>query len=236
MITADELLTSLSHLSENTTPSDLLPDLQPGFAHSLSKRLIHAPGPIHRGTLDSRRPQAMHDNTTIRARPTAPAAPPSIAQQLAGTPTRPMSAQINPYTPSANYQNAQSQQQGRQSYGYSGTPQSPYANGQTPPSARQPYYPPGAGGSGYRPQTPAYQQYTPQPQIPNGNNTIYNRSPAAVQSQVGSPTGAGMPTQNQYVRPGMMPSGLRQSFGPGAEGGAGNLTGGGYYAGMSRTN
>lgn len=77
---ADELFASLARLveSSDTPPSALLPkNLEPGslgLAHTLARRLLSNRAPIIRGTLDPRRPQALHDNVTIRLRAQAAAA------------------------------------------------------------------------------------------------------------------------------------------------------------------
>ncbi len=88
---ADELFASLAKLVEDsaTPPSALLPasaleqtDAEKkesdkkamGLAHKLARRLLANRAPIIRGTLDPRRPQALHDNVTLRLRAQAQAA------------------------------------------------------------------------------------------------------------------------------------------------------------------
>lgn len=271
---ADELLHSLSTLSSTVPPSALLPAvLEPGFASSVSSRLIHTPGPIIRGTLDPRRPKAIHDNTTIRPRPATshvpipnPAhvpGPPSIAQQLAGTPSRPLNTG-NGYTPtpsssSSNYNyssnQTQSQLSHRTSYGYSPNPQ-PTSNNIPPPPSRSSYIPTSqllgqsSSQSSYS-QTPAassrptytHSHYLPGQLGPASGNTIYSngRSQGINQNQQVMMGNSGSPSpglnQPHYARPGM-PSGLRQSFGPGSDVSPATNNGfsqnGGYFSGGGR--
>lgn len=94
---AEELFTSLAKLveSSDTPPSALLPanlesDLESGsigLAHTLARRLLSNRAPIIRGILDPRRPQALHDNVTIRLRAQAAAAivAPSAGLGINGT-------------------------------------------------------------------------------------------------------------------------------------------------------
>lgn len=297
---AEELLNSLASLSATIPPSALIPNLEPGFAHRVSKRLIHTPAPTIRGTLDPRRPKAIHDNATIRPRPSAmpsaslPPVPsmsngPSVAQQLAGTPTRSSNGAGSGYTPASQpaqakaYQPRQSSSASaasqRQSYGYAGSPM-PSATilpgGLTPQSIPRTGIIPTSQLLGqsteYRhhvlPQpAPPRQTYvhTPyQPGLLGGaggaggtGNTIYSRGSPGVgpgqQGPQGQPVmmaspglgpgamGPGSPSPTggvgvgQYARPGMQPSGLRQSFGPDAGGSQGGGGGGGYFAGMGRS-
>jgi hypothetical protein len=63
---ADELFASLTRLAAGTKPSDFV-KLSPGTAHTLARR-IALPAPTIRGTLDPRRPHALHDNLTVRPR------------------------------------------------------------------------------------------------------------------------------------------------------------------------
>ncbi|GMK59476.1 hypothetical protein CspeluHIS016_0800820 [Cutaneotrichosporon spelunceum] len=79
---ADELFASLARLVEtsDTPPSAFLPvqtnsektgaekKQSMGLAHKLARRLLANRAPIIRGTLDPRRPQALHDNVTLRLR------------------------------------------------------------------------------------------------------------------------------------------------------------------------
>jgi hypothetical protein len=74
---ADTLFASLASLVEttDTPPSALLPETKStGLAHTLARRLLSNDAPAIRGTLDKRRPQALHDNVTIRLRAQAAAA------------------------------------------------------------------------------------------------------------------------------------------------------------------
>ncbi|BEJ18218.1 hypothetical protein CspHIS471_0704950 [Cutaneotrichosporon sp. HIS471] len=78
---ADELFASLARLIEasDTPPSALLLEQKGGektdsekksvgLAHKLARRLLANRAPIIRGTLDPRRPLALHDNVTLRLR------------------------------------------------------------------------------------------------------------------------------------------------------------------------
>ncbi|WVQ98746.1 hypothetical protein IAU59_005877 [Kwoniella sp. CBS 9459] len=66
---AEELLGSLARLTNNVRPVDMLSSVsssKTGTAHALARRLLPVHGPLIRGTLDPRRPHALHDSTTIR--------------------------------------------------------------------------------------------------------------------------------------------------------------------------
>lgn len=60
---------NLTRIAENTKPSDLLPSSSiSGTAHDLAKRFIPVSSVAVRGTLDAKRPNAIHDSTTVRIR------------------------------------------------------------------------------------------------------------------------------------------------------------------------
>jgi len=70
LIAADVLLKQLTRLASTITPTDLAPSVSHvGSAYNLSTRFLPISGPSIRGTLDPRRPRAIHDNLTIRPRP-----------------------------------------------------------------------------------------------------------------------------------------------------------------------
>jgi hypothetical protein len=212
------------------------------MAHSLAQRLIPISAPVVRGTLDPRRPHALHDNITVRLRSPAGqtlggTAPPSgVVPGPGSSPNRPMYGPVSAY-PSSSMP--------RPPYA------SPYKPGGTPtpirPGQGNAYFPPGAGGPvPYRPPTAMYPYSTGSPV----GNTIYGRTPPpgppqgqipgqgmAGQQQQQQPFGQAMPPQQSpqhqhqqqlqqqqaalsaLVRPGLSglpgpgPSALRQSFG-----------------------
>ncbi|WVF72166.1 hypothetical protein IAT40_006978 [Kwoniella sp. CBS 6097] len=66
---AEELLGSLSRLTGHLRPNDMLSSAsssKEGLAHELARRFLPVHSPVIRGTLDPRRPHALHDNTTVR--------------------------------------------------------------------------------------------------------------------------------------------------------------------------
>ncbi|OCF35465.1 hypothetical protein I316_03017 [Kwoniella heveanensis BCC8398] len=76
---AEELLGSLSRLTGNVRPTDIMltaSSSKRGSAHELARRFLPVHGPLIRGTLDPRRPHALHDNTTVRMK--TPTNPPSL--------------------------------------------------------------------------------------------------------------------------------------------------------------
>lgn len=191
---ADEVLASLTRLAENIPPADLLRLPQtPGSAHELAKRFIHVSSPVIRGTLDPRRPHALHDNTTVRARPqqtqslgasTANYSSPRTATNYMAPPPLPVQYTVPPpHTASGG--------PSRQQHYSSPTPRSTG------------YYPTTATPQGqpYRPTTAGYTPYTPP------SNPAYGRTGS-------ESTGLIPVTATAYTRPGPGPSSLRQSFGP----------------------
>ncbi|RSH91959.1 hypothetical protein EHS25_009329 [Saitozyma podzolica] len=210
---AEELLASLGRLASDLPPSKLLSGpSSPGMAHSLAQRLISISAPVVRGTLDPRRPHALHDNITVRLRSPAGqtlggTAPPSgVVPGPGSSPNRPMYGPVSAY-PSSSMP--------RPPYA------SPYKPGGTPtpirPGQGNAYFPPGAGGPvPYRPPTAMYPYSTGSPV----GNTIYGRTPPPGPPQ-GQIPGQGMAGLSGLPGPG--PSALRQSFGTamGAPGGPG---------------
>jgi len=71
----------LTKVASGSKPSDLMDDTSEkvGLARGLAQRALQNNSPSIRGTLDPRRPHAIHDNLTVR--PKSPA-----AQPLGGTP------------------------------------------------------------------------------------------------------------------------------------------------------
>ncbi|WVQ71703.1 hypothetical protein IAR50_001244 [Cryptococcus sp. DSM 104548] len=220
---ANELLASLARLAHHVPPTELVPALagKIGWSHEAAKRYLPTSSPSIRGTLDPRRPHALHDNTTIRLR-TGSAKPasgngPSVPNALPnGTPTPPIqntplhnptpaytmppTAKVNvmPPPPSPQYQSAPP---------HLLPLQSPHA---MPQSAG---YPPNRSPAPYRPPPP----HTPQPQrspyapyaspLPTAPPVIHARG------GIPPPMPNMQPTMVNYMRPGPGPSNLRQSVG-----------------------
>ena len=194
-----------------------------GAAHDLAQRFIPVDSPSIRGTLDPRRPQAIHDNMTIR---------PRSATQL---------GQIGPNSTVNNLNSLG----GLNSMGGSITSTATPNRNYTPPTATSGpagtyRYTSGAAAytaskpNAYRPpSTPTYGSHH------NSSNSIYGRGgPLAGLNSGGTPSpvnGSPGPVtpgpqqqlqqqqqhyqqqqqqQQQFVRPGPGPSGLRQAFGP----------------------
>ncbi|WWD15930.1 hypothetical protein CI109_100354 [Kwoniella shandongensis] len=78
----EELLASLAKLTGNVSPAEMLPasTSKTGLAHELARRFLPVSSPAIRGTLDPRRPHALHDNTTVRPKSSA-------IQNLGGAPS-----------------------------------------------------------------------------------------------------------------------------------------------------
>jgi hypothetical protein len=79
-VSAEELLASLTRLASMSKPSDFTSETseKAGLAHRLAQRVLQTNGPSIRGTLDPRRPRAIHDNLTVRGKSPA-------AQPMSGT-------------------------------------------------------------------------------------------------------------------------------------------------------
>jgi len=188
---ADQLFTNLSKLVEttDTPPSALLPESKkPGLAHTLAKRLLANDAPAVRGTLDARRPQALHDNVTIRLRAQAAAA---VGQQQA-------QAQ---QTPSALGVNGVPQSSPRTAPKTPGTPGSylpspQMREQQIHPQQRQQYYPTPTPTRGYQQNMPMV------PQTPQASQMQMRVPQGYPQGTPGSPMGTPMAVGQQYPRPG----------------------------------
>jgi hypothetical protein len=162
---AEELLASLSKLAETTKPSDFLQaEATTGMAHRMAQQVLQNKAPSIRGTLDPRRPHAVHDNLTVKpksaqtigAAATTPAAYPArqstMYQPPRQQPSYPSPTPYRPPTPNYTYTSPFAQQ----------TPA-----GSGPPRGQQTQYrPPVAGPSGLR------QSFgpgnSPYPSTPNG--------------------------------------------------------------------
>lgn len=139
-----------------TGPAELLQNKEnpSGLAHRLAQRLLQTNSPSIRGVLDPRRPQAIHDNLTVRPKSAS-------AQPLGGAPNVPTTPSPTSYPPrqSTMYQPP------RQQPSYA-TPSTPYR----PPTPNYTYTSPfnqmnfgsgtpvGGGGTSPHPphQTTAY--------------------------------------------------------------------------------
>lgn len=146
---AEELLASLAKLAESTQPSDLLPRMQDtsGMAHRLAQQILQNKAPSIRGTLDPRRPHALHDNLTVRpksvqninAAATTPSSYPTrqstVYQPPRQQPSYPSPTPYRPPTPNYTYTSPFAQQ-------------APGANG--PRIQQAQYRPPAAGPSALR--------------------------------------------------------------------------------------
>lgn len=184
-VVADALLDSLTTLSSAVTPGDLVPERSaPGFAHELAQRFIPVSSPSIRGTLDPRRPKAIHDNLTVRPKPIGQPLAGISAALAGGIPSPGASQQQRP----AAYQN---QATPVRNYNYSSATQN--ANGASP------YRPPGTA-------------YSPTPT--NGPIYGRSAPPIPAPSPVAPQTTPGLSSGQYHVRPGPGPSALRQSFGP----------------------
>lgn len=200
---ADRLHASLTYLASHTVPRSLLREgAYPGMAHAAAQRLITTRSPAIRGTLDPKRPQALHDNTTIRMRS-------QVAQSLGGSGNVSLPSPHQPPPPRSG------------PFGQMPPPPMPGGYGSPPPHILPPSTKPATSATG-SPYGRAQQAYTPQrpgsatsgaPYRPlSGAGYVSPSSPA-----YGRPSPSPLPTHSQssYVRPGGPgPSALRQSFGP----------------------
>lgn len=172
---ADVLLASLSQLTENVRPADLV-STKTGLAHDLAQRFIPTPGPVIRGTLDVKRPAAFHDNVTVRSRPpvqhtTAPVVP-SLVKTPSGYMPSPQTATANPayrYTPS--------QTPTSRPYSYKPNPPTGYNNVYTPPPQNTVYNRPSSGS----PYIPQQMHRPPGPPVPSNLRQSYAPSPGGMQ-------------------------------------------------------
>lgn len=196
---ARELLSSLSQLTQVVSPAQLLPALltRPGWSHILGRRILATPSPSIRGTLDPRRPHALHDNTTIQLRSTLarngvnnisngslPHNTPSLVKTNTMPP--PPSPQFNAPPPHILPISSPHSLSPVVTYNVPGRTHSPYLNPATP----QPQ------------QHHSYSSFSPMPQAMPAAPLVHNR---AVQA---------MPPTGTYLRsgPGPGPSSLRQSL------------------------
>ncbi|WVW83067.1 hypothetical protein I302_105084 [Kwoniella bestiolae CBS 10118] len=195
---AEELLSSLSKLTGNLPPADMLPasTSKVGLAHELARRFLPVSSPSIRGTLDPRRPQALHDNVTVKPRTLT-------GQAMGGSSNPPLSS---PHAPPPIKVGVM--------------PPPPIPQYVAPPAHTLP-----AGarqGNNHRPSsTPSRGSYPYTPTPPIGN-TIYNNRPTTTLNPA-SPSPVNSTSQANsapYPRPsvGPGPSNLRQSFGPGTPG------------------
>ncbi|ODN83159.1 hypothetical protein L202_01356 [Cryptococcus amylolentus CBS 6039] len=224
---ANELLSSLSRLAGHVPPADLVPTHagKIGWSHDAAKRHLSTPSPSIRGTLDPRRPHALHDNTTIRLRTgsvkpasgNGASAGPSASILTNGTPTPPVqstplhnsapsyalppTAKVNvmPPPPSPQYQSAP-----------------PHLLALNSPHNLPPTvgYPPNRSPAPYRPPPP----HTPQPQrspYPQYTSPLPTAPPVMHARGIPPPMPnmPNMPNMVNYMRPGPGPSNLRQSVG-----------------------
>jgi hypothetical protein len=155
---AEELLASLTKLAESTKPSDLLAAKTEtaGMAHRIAQRVLQNKAPSIRGTLDPRRPHAVHDNLTVRPRSltaqplggtasttgTTPSYPPrqsTMYQPPRQQPSYPSPTPYRPPTPNYTYTSPFAQQ----NTGLNGI-------GNAPRASHAQYRPPAAGPSGLR--------------------------------------------------------------------------------------
>ncbi|WWC90019.1 uncharacterized protein L201_004949 [Kwoniella dendrophila CBS 6074] len=137
---AEQLLASLTQLTGDLSPADmLLPSTSKiGLAHELAQRFLPVSVPSIRGTLDPRRPRALHDNVTVKPRALAgqvlggssnpavasPHAPPPMKLGVMPPPPIPQYAAPPPHTlPGGVRQNSQrpSTTPSRTAYPYSAT-------------------------------------------------------------------------------------------------------------------
>ncbi|WRT67150.1 uncharacterized protein IL334_004116 [Kwoniella shivajii] len=190
---AEELLTSLTKITGTLSPAKMLSasTSRAGLAHELARRFLPVNLPSIRGTLDPRRPNALHDNITVKPR--------TMAGQTLGGTTNP--AISSPHAPPPPVK--------------TGIMQPPPVPGHNPPP---PHTLPAAArqSNSYRANTTPNRgsyPYTPTPTIPIHTNN--NRTPASP-SGPASPGTASALFPRSAVGPG--PSNLRQSFGPGTPG------------------
>lgn len=161
---ADALFASLSDLASGVQPGDLISST-PGLAHELSQRFIPVSMPSIRGTLDPRRPKAIHDNLTVKPKPIGQAVPAVKPYQSSATPVKSYTYTPRPTTPAYRPPTP--------AY----TPYSP--NGSFRPNHTPTSQPvrPGPGPSALR------QSFGPTA----GNGSPYGRNPAAgLMSQIGT--------------------------------------------------
>lgn len=193
---ARELLSSLSQLTQVVTPAHLLPDLRtkPGWSHILGRHILSTSSPSIRGTLDPRRPHALHDNTTIQLRSTlarngvsniSNGSLPHNTPALVKTSTMPPppSPQFSAPPPHILPISSPHNMSPVVTYNVSGRTHSPYLNPATP-----------------QPQPHSYSSFSPVPTAMPASSLVHIRP---VQT---------MPATGAYLRSGPGPSNLRQSL------------------------
>lgn len=193
---AQELLSSLSQLTQVVSPAQLLPALltRPGWSHILGRRILSTPSPSIRGTLDPRRPHALHDNTTIQLRSSLakngastisngslPHNTPSLVKTSSMPP--PPSPQFNAPPPHILPISSPHSLSPVVAYNVPGRTHSPYLSPATP-----------------QPQHHTYSSFSPMPPAMPAAPLVHNRAVQAI-----PPTGT-------YLRSGPGPSSLRQSL------------------------
>ncbi|OCF54114.1 hypothetical protein L486_08308 [Kwoniella mangroviensis CBS 10435] len=189
---AEELLSSLAKLTGSRPPVDMLPasTSKVGLAHELARRFLSVSSPSIRGTLDPRRPQALHDNVTVKPR--------TMAGQTLGGSTNPMLS--SPHAPPPIKLGVM--------------PPPPIPQYVAPPPHTLPVG--GRSNDNNRPSsTPSRSSYAPHSPSPSIGNTIYNNRPTSTSTPPANPANTA-PYPRSVVGPG--PSNLRQSFGPGTPG------------------
>ncbi|KIR39372.1 hypothetical protein I307_06003 [Cryptococcus deuterogattii 99/473] len=195
-ILARELLSSLSQLTQVVSPAQLLPALRtrPGWSHTLGRHILSTSSPSIRGTLDPRRPHALHDNTTIQLRSAlarngvsniSNGSLPHNAPALVKTSTMPPppSPQFSAPPPHILPISSPHNMSPVVTYNVSGRTHSPYLNPATP-----------------QPQPHSYSSFSPAPTAMPASSLVHIRP---VQT---------MPPTGSYLRSGPGPSSLRQSL------------------------
>ncbi|WWC61107.1 uncharacterized protein I303_103685 [Kwoniella dejecticola CBS 10117] len=193
---AEELLSSLTKLTGNISPADMLKasTSKVGLAHELARRFLPVSSASIRGTLDPRRPQALHDNITVKPR--------TMTAQIGGL-SKPPSA--SPHVPPPMKSNVM--------------PPPPMPQYHVPPPHTLP-----SGGrpnsSEHRTSSTPTRVAYPYTASPGAGNPVYNNRPSGTPSTASlTPTAPGTSSglyPRSAVGPG--PSNLRQSFAPGTPG------------------
>ncbi|RXK39529.1 hypothetical protein M231_03198 [Tremella mesenterica] len=198
-VVAEEVLSSLTALASHVPPNELLPKgTFDGLAHDLAARFVPVSAPIIRGTLDPKRPQALHDNATVRMRShvSQPLGSTSIGGISSLSPHQPPPPRPGPggqMLPPPIPSNYITPPPHTLPHSKSSTPQY-----KTQPTAPRVYYT--APSPGQNVQTTSFRP-------PSSGSTYGRPSPP-----VPSPAPSSAPVYP--TRPGPGPSSLRQSFGP----------------------
>ncbi|WWC69448.1 uncharacterized protein I206_103387 [Kwoniella pini CBS 10737] len=99
---AEELLTSLTKLTGNLSPAHMLTEAttsKVGLAHELARRFLPVSSPSIRGTLDPRRPHALHDNITVKPRTMTAQALGGLSKLPSASPHAPPPMKVNVMPP-----------------------------------------------------------------------------------------------------------------------------------------